>query len=170
MGGWLLTRIKCSTPCSTSAACSPKYGRRAISGMPAPRRIREMKVSLMMRAPVFCAILFARARRSSVKIPFIRITAGFPECNACAAASTPEAFTGCGAIFGSGSAFTSVLFQAVSAGRIRLATCPGGLIDACTASAPSRATSSADSDTLSQPLTGAAIPATSELKGASYLR
>ena len=64
----------------------------------------------------------------------------------------------------------AVLFQAVSAGSINVATWPGGLSAASTASAPSAATSSADWETLTHQDTGLATPSTSDVKGASYFR
>jgi hypothetical protein len=60
------------------------------------------------------------------------------------------------------------LSQAVSPGRISVATLPGGVIAAAIASAPSRATSCAVGEVFTQPENGFAAVSMSEVSGESY--
>ncbi len=69
-----------------------------------------------------------------------------------------------------GSAGPSASFQAVSAGRIRVATWPGGAMAAAMASAVSPATAAALGEVRTQWDTGPAIPSISAVSGASYSR
>jgi hypothetical protein len=59
------------------------------------------------------------------------------------------------------------IFQAVSAGRMRVAILPGVFLASAIACAPSLETSSAFLEVLTQSETGAAIPSMSEVRGAS---
>ena len=58
--------------------------------------------------------------------------------------------------------------QAVFAGKIKVAICPGPDLAAITASAPSLAMSFADFDVFTHADTGFAMPSISAVKGASY--
>src|SRR5918996_1009703 len=69
---------------------------------------------------------------------------------------------------GGSGASPSASFQDASAGRIKVATRPGGVIAAATASAPSPATERLSSDVRTQSEKGHATPSTSEVSGASY--
>jgi hypothetical protein len=71
---------------------------------------------------------------------------------------------------GKGCAGASASSQAVSAGRISVATWPGAALAACTARAPSDATTFAFVLECTQAETGRASPAMSEASGASYCR
>ena len=64
----------------------------------------------------------------------------------------------------------SASFQAVSAGRIRVAIRPGGVRATCTARAPSRATSRDVAEVCTQSDIGRATPSMSEVSGASCAR
>ena len=62
----------------------------------------------------------------------------------------------------------SAAFQAVSAGRISVAICPGAVHAASTASAPSAATVRDEVDVFTQSDIGRATPSMSEVSGASW--
>jgi hypothetical protein len=91
-----------------------------------------------------------------------------PDLSAPAACSiaSPDAIAGIG--LGKAGAGRSASSHAVSAGRIKVAICPGYWSAACTARAASEATVRALADECTQPETVRANPGTSEASGASY--
>ena len=140
-----------------------------MSTRPAPRAVRGAKVSAISRAPVAPAMAPADSSPPPCKqAPRIRIAARRPDLSAAATRSTAAPETRAGVGLSRGGADPSAAFQAVSAGRIRVAIWPGGDSDAATALAPSAATVSALVELCTQPDTGRAKPAMSLASGASY--
>ena len=89
-----------------------------------------------------------------------------PECSTLAASSTAAAEKP-GCCFGAGiCAISPASFQAVSAGRIRVAICGGEPLAAAIAAAPSAETDLASGDVLTHSDIGRASPSMSEVSGA----
>src|SRR5580693_9303097 len=127
---------------------------RSITTFPDPRDSRGAKVSHSRRAPVAAAMRPAASRPGPCRAgPRSRIEVFLPERRARATRSTTADDTVAGAGLGSAAAGPSAAFQAVSAGRIRVATWPGGEHAAATARAPSAATVLELTDECTQPET-----------------
>ncbi len=124
---------------SCAEANSARYASRSIGGSPAPRSRRVGNVSASMEAPVALTTRLAASRPSARSAcPPRRKPQGSPERRALATTSTVSASTGEGGRGGMGSATWPPADQLTSAGRIRVATWPGGPEATATASAASR--------------------------------
>ena len=111
------------------------------SDTPRPRSTLALSVCARRRAPLFAAMRPASIRPGSRRAwPPINKTAGSPERKTRAASEIASGATCARPSTGGSGAGPSASFQEASAGRIRVATRPGGAIAAATASAPSRAT------------------------------
>ena len=139
---------------------------RSIGTRPAPRSMRRLKVCARMRAPVFAAMRPASSRPFSRSAgPVMSSTAGSPERSARAASFTASSFTLARAGAAGTGAGPEPSSHAVSPGRIKVATCPGGVIAAAMAAAPSAATVMAVGEVLTQPENGLAAVSMSEVSG-----
>ncbi len=130
--------------------------------------MRALEVWHKRRAPVLRAILPATLRPCSrTARPDSSSTVGSPERSTLTAFAIASrvALPGCGTA-GTG-AMPDASFQAVSAGKIRVAIWPGGVRAAAIASAPSRATDAASGDVLTHDENGRAAPSMSDVSGAS---
>jgi hypothetical protein len=102
--------------------------------------------------------------------PVTRISVGSPERSTRAASTTTSGAGGSGLAGGGTGTGPEPSFQAVSAGRISVAICPGGMLAAAIAAAPSAAMPCASGEVLTQCDDGRANPSMSEVSGASYCR
>src|SRR5215208_7172936 len=100
------------------------------------------------------------SRRAS---PPINKSAGSPERKARAASDIAPGATDARPSTGGSGAGPSASFQEASAGRIKVATRPGGVIAAATAAAPSRATERELAEVRTQSEKGHATPSMSEV-------
>ena len=136
--------------------------------MPAPRSCRAGNVSPTSRADVATARRLAASRPGRrIAAPPSRITHGSPRRSTAAAAATVSAGTGAAARTVAGGAGLAPSDQDTSAGRISVATRPGGVIAAATASAASAPTSAARAGRRTQPDTAPASASMSDSSGAS---
>lgn len=144
---------------------------RSIGMRPAPRSMRRLKVCASILAPVLAQM---RAASSSPRWrsagPASNSREVSPACKASAAARTASAETREGGATGGTGAGPEPSFQAVSPGRISVATWPGGLRAAAIAAAPSAATRRASGEVRTHPEKGRAAVSMSEVSGASYCR
>ena len=143
---------------------------RRTCGRPAPRAKRAFAPSLKRPQPVFPAIRPAICRPSSVKAGPARSNVVFlPLLSISAAPLTALSLTLARVDVGRAVTTFSAGPQAVSAGRIKVAICPGACVAASIAAAPSAATSRELSDVRTQWDMGRATPSISEVSGASCL-
>ena len=119
-------------------------------------------------APVTCATRLAATRPASDNACPYRISiAGSLRRSTCAIARRVSGATAVRAGTGSGAATTPPSFQAVSAGRISVAICPGAVFAACTAAAPSAPTLADEALVRTQCDAARARPSVSAVSGAS---
>ena len=127
------------------------------------------KVSASSFAPLAAATREAATRPGSIIVePPINSAAGSPDPRIAAISSTVDAATRCRGVGVTGATGPGASIQHTSAGRMSVATCPGGPIAAATASAASWATEAGSVDERIHDDTPAAIDAMSLCSGASY--
>jgi hypothetical protein len=138
---------------------------------PAPRSTRAANVSWISAQPVAAAIrAAARSAGSRRPTPPRNNAAGAPLVSAAAAASTRRSPTAWRARGFAGAAGPGQRSHAESCGTISVATWPGGSSAAAIASAPSAGRYDAVAQRRTQPETGEASDAMSDVRGASAAR
>ena len=140
---------------------------RSTDSLPAPRCILAFMPSAITLTPVF-ALIFATVWSGAslnASVPSRISVLLSPPINFAAFSITTSSTCSGAEIFGS-MPTTPSPFQAVSAGKIKVATCPGGALAAAIASAPSGPTVLDVVVALTQAETGLANPTMSEVRGA----
>ncbi len=130
--------------------------------------MRETCVGVRSFAPLTWATRLAAIRPASDRAWPDRISiAGSRLRSTCAIVRRVSGATVGRAGTGSGAPTSPPSFHAVSAGRISVAICPGGVIAACTAAAPSAPTRADEPLVRTQCETARARPSVSAVSGAS---
>ena len=130
--------------------------------------MRDTCVGVRSLAPVAWATRLAATRPASDNAcPYRTSIAGSLLRNTCAMVRTVSGATIGRAGTGSGAATTPPSFQAVSAGRISVAICPGAVFAACTAAALSAPTLALEALVRTQWEAARARPSVSAVSGAS---
>ena len=143
--------------------------RRSKAGSPAPRCRRGGNVSAIRRTCAVSLIRLAATRPGSIRLePASRIAVGSPDLSTSRICSKVDCLTRGGVVTVAAGTGPSDSSQHTSAGRISVATCPGGPKDAATASAASVCSVVVESAERIHPEMPRAMLSMSLCNGASY--